>query len=115
MRIPFQSLIEQITETAIVILDSEGIIQSWNAGAHKITGYSAREAVGRSLTLVLEDSVVTDLVTAGRPSAQGWLKRKQGRRVWTRNVVQRVRLQSGRAQALCWLCQDPFEAETDRA
>ncbi|HET9862592.1 MAG TPA: PAS domain-containing protein [Steroidobacteraceae bacterium] len=109
MKIPFQALIEQITDQAIVVLDKDGIIQSWNAGARKITGYSAGEAVGRPLGMLLEESVVRELVDAGAASAHCWLMRKQGQPLWTRNVVQRVSGENGSGQALCWVCQDPFD------
>jgi two-component system CheB/CheR fusion protein len=109
MKIPFKTLIEQITGHAIVILDAEGIIQSWNAGAREITGYSAREAVGRSLAMLLGERVAGEVMKAGNATMQCWLTRKQGEPVWTRNVVQRVGADDGKAAALCWMCQDPFD------
>jgi len=109
MKIPFQSLIEQITGYAIVILDVDGTIRSWNAGASALTGYTAREAVGRSLSAFLGDRVVNAALKAGHASTQCWLLRKGGERRWTRNVVQRLKTDSGGAPALCWMCQDPFD------
>jgi PAS domain S-box-containing protein len=37
---------------AIVTTDPEGIIRSWNPGAERIYGYTAAEALGRSITLL---------------------------------------------------------------
>ena len=52
------SLYEQIlTEAgdAIIYADREGIIRFWNRGAQRIFGYSADEALGRSLDLIIPE------------------------------------------------------------
>lgn len=41
------------SDDAIVSKDLRGIIQSWNVGAERIFGYTAEEAVGRSITMVI--------------------------------------------------------------
>jgi PAS domain-containing protein len=46
MKIPFQTLIDQISDYAIVVLDAQGIVKSWNAGAREITRYTEGEALG---------------------------------------------------------------------
>ncbi len=38
---------------AVVIADSTGVILFWSAGAEKAFGYSAAEAVGRTLDLIV--------------------------------------------------------------
>ncbi len=43
-------------EHAILIADLSGIIRTWNAGAEKLFGYSAAEAVGQTLDLIVPDS-----------------------------------------------------------
>lgn len=40
---------------AIVVADREGIIRFWNPGAERIFGYSAEEAIGRSLDLIIPE------------------------------------------------------------
>lgn len=42
-------LIEQVTDYAIYVLDSEGRVASWNIGAERLTGYRAEEVVGRTM------------------------------------------------------------------
>ncbi len=42
---------------AIVLADSEGIIRFWTAGAERIFGYSAEEALGRSLDLMIPENL----------------------------------------------------------
>ncbi len=43
------------TPDAVIVADREGIIRFWNAGAAAMFGYSAEQAVGRSLDLVIPD------------------------------------------------------------
>ena len=40
---------------AIIATDREGVIQIWNAGAERIFGYTAEEATGPSLDLILPE------------------------------------------------------------
>lgn len=47
----FRLLIESVTDHAIYTLDSTGIVTSWNAGAERITGYSAEEIVGEHFSM----------------------------------------------------------------
>src|SRR3954451_24497929 len=42
---------------AIVATDREGIIRYWNAGAERIFGHSADDAVGQSLDLIIPDAL----------------------------------------------------------
>lgn len=42
---------------AVVFADREGIIRLWNAGAERVFGYTAGEAVGRSLDLIIPEAL----------------------------------------------------------
>ena len=44
----FERLVESVTDYAIFMLDREGRVTSWNAGAARIKGYAAEEILGRS-------------------------------------------------------------------
>lgn len=107
MEISFQAMVEQISDYAIVVLDTQGIVRSWNAGAREITGYTEREAVGRRLSEFLQEDLVSEAVKAGRAAMQCWLTRKSGKALWTDNVIQTVSAERG-GTSLCWVCQDPF-------
>jgi PAS domain-containing protein len=44
----YQSMIKEVKDYAILLLDKNGIIQNWNDGAEKIKGYKAEEIIGKS-------------------------------------------------------------------
>jgi PAS domain S-box-containing protein len=46
-------LASTISDDAIVSKNLDGIIRSWNSGAERIFGYSASEAIGQPITLVI--------------------------------------------------------------
>lgn len=48
-------LIEEIKDYAIILLDVEGNIQNWNAGAERIKGYQADEIIGKNFRLFYTD------------------------------------------------------------
>src|ERR1700681_553857 len=47
----FQSMIAEIQDYAILLLDKDGLIQNWNKGAEKIKGYKAEEIIGTSFRI----------------------------------------------------------------
>jgi PAS domain S-box-containing protein len=50
----FETIV-RATADAIVYADAAGVIRFWNAGAERIFGYAAAEAVGRSLDLIIPE------------------------------------------------------------
>src|SRR5205085_5519627 len=59
----FRLLIEGVTDYAIYMLDVQGIITSWNAGAQRITGYTREEIVGKHFSRFYDQ----EDVDAGKP------------------------------------------------
>ncbi len=43
-------LLDSVQDYAICMLDTEGLVTSWNAGAERLFGFSAEEIIGRSFT-----------------------------------------------------------------
>jgi PAS domain S-box-containing protein len=49
--------IVDFSQDAMLFADREGIIRLWNSGAETIFGYSAREALGQSLDLIVPEKL----------------------------------------------------------
>jgi PAS domain S-box-containing protein len=47
----FRLLVSGVTDYAIFMLDPNGIVTSWNAGAQKIKGYTSEEIIGQHFSL----------------------------------------------------------------
>jgi PAS domain-containing protein len=52
----FRLLVEAVSDYAIYMLDPNGIVSSWNAGAERIKGYKASEIVGQSFANFYEQA-----------------------------------------------------------
>ncbi len=89
-------LIERVEEYAIFILDAEGYVRSWNAGAQRMKGYSADEVIGKHFSVFYMPADVE----AGRPARilqsatengkyqeEGWRVRKDGTPFWANVLI----------------------------
>jgi PAS domain S-box-containing protein len=48
----YQRLVESLTEYAVLMLDIEGIVISWNSGAERLLGYTSEDVVGKSVAML---------------------------------------------------------------
>jgi len=93
-------LIEAITDYAIYMLDPNGLIVSWNPGAQRFKGYTAREIVGQHFSRFYTDedraagmpaSALRIAREEGRFESEGWRVRKDGTRFWAQVVIDPIR------------------------
>ena len=52
----YRQIVEKAAD-AIIFANREGIIRLWNSGAEAIFGYSAKEAIGQSLDLIVPEKL----------------------------------------------------------
>jgi PAS domain S-box-containing protein len=71
----FRLLVESVEEYAIYMLDSIGNVVTWNSGAQRIKGYSAREIIGKNFACFY----TPEDVAAGKPQRNLEEARKEGR------------------------------------
>jgi len=114
----FRLLLEGVEDYAIFMLDAEGRVTSWNAGAERILGYRDAEIVGHSF----ERFFAPADVAAGRPAEElrsamlhrrsedrGWRLRKDGSRFWAEVVVTALRDSEGRMRGFAKVVRDLSE------
>jgi PAS domain S-box-containing protein len=93
---PFRLVLENVRDYAIFMLNPDGTIASWNAGAEAIKGYQAAEVLGRHVSMFY----TADDAAAGKPDRElelareygrvedeGWRVRKNGELFWANAIV----------------------------
>jgi PAS domain S-box-containing protein len=92
----FRLLVEGVREYAIFLVDCEGSVASWNAGAARIIGYQAEEIIGQQITCFYPAEDVQEgkpdrLLRIARDDGQhedeGWRVRKDGSRFWASVLI----------------------------
>ncbi|HEY5748730.1 MAG TPA: PAS domain S-box protein [Chryseolinea sp.] len=87
----YHKMIAEVEDYAIILLDTNGIIQNWNRGAEKIKQYKESEIVGKHFSeFYLPEDIRDNLPERllglarenGRAAQEGWRKRKDGTRFW---------------------------------
>jgi len=100
----YRLLVDAVVDYAIYMLNPDGIVVSWNAGAERLKGFTASEIIGRHFSTFYLPEDVRDgmpahaLATArqeGRFESQGWRVCKDGRRFWAQVLVHPIRAPGG--------------------
>lgn len=116
----FGLLVQSVTDYAIYMLDPDGIITSWNAGAERIKGYSREEIIGQHFSRFYteEDRIAGEphhtLGTArreGRLTAEGWRVRKTGERFRANVVIEAIHDEMGHLVGFAKITRDITERE----
>ena len=114
----FRLMVESVTDYAIVMLDPEGHVVSWNAGAEHIKGYTAEEIIGQHFSRFYPQEDIKngkpqrhlDVVTAkGQFTDEGWRVRKDGSAFWANVVCTAIRDQAGNLRGFAMLTRDLTE------
>ncbi len=101
----FQLLVESTRDYAIFLLDPDGNVASWNAGAQRLKGYNADEIIGRHFsTFYTPDAVssqwpqheLREAERTGRFEDEGWRVRKDGTWFWANVIITALRGPDGR-------------------
>lgn len=100
----YRTLVERVTDCAMFLLDEDGLVRSWNAGAQAIYGYTADEVLGRHFAMfyvppevrrALPQRALASAVRLGRSEDEGWRINKDGERFWAHVVLHALRDEDG--------------------
>src|SRR3954466_16004669 len=101
----YRLLVESVKDYAIFLLDPQGHVLTWNAGAERIKGYRAEEIIGQHFSRFYPADAVSSgwpahelsvAAATGRFEDEGWRVRKDGSRFWANVVITALRGESGR-------------------
>lgn len=92
----YEKMIEEVRDYAILLLDVEGNLLNWNAGAAAIKGYDASDIIGLHFSTFytsedqdagLPGKLLSEAARNGRASHEGWRVKKDGSRFWGSVVI----------------------------
>ena len=114
----FRLLVEAVQDYAIFMLDPEGHVASWNAGAQRSKGYTAEEIIGQHFRVFYppekqaEKHPERELELAqveGRYEEEGWRIRKDGSRFWAHVTITAVYDEEGELVGFAKVTRDSTE------
>jgi PAS domain S-box-containing protein len=96
--------VNAVTDYAIIMLDPNGFVESWNIGATRLTGYLAEEIMGlhHATWFTPEDRerklpvrILQSALNHGRHEEEGWRMRKDGARYWASVMTHKLQDSTG--------------------
>ena len=111
-------LMECVTDYAIFLMDADGRVAAWNAGAERIFGYSEEEALGLPFANFFHpDDRLKDLhgkelhlaVKNGRAADDKWHLRKDGSQFWASGITTALRDDDGDLRGFAKVTRDRTE------
>ncbi|AKH85622.1 hypothetical protein AA958_29050 [Streptomyces sp. CNQ-509] len=113
-----ESLLDAITDYAIVRYDAEGRVAGWSRGALLLHGYGEDEVLGRSAAVLYPaddraagrpEQALAAAGESGRYESEGWRERKNGERYWASSVLTAIRDVNGDVFGFAEVVKDASE------
>jgi PAS domain S-box-containing protein len=114
----FRLIVSNAREYAILMLDPEGVVISWNEGAERIKGYRAEEIIGQHFSRFYPPEQVSagkpafeleEAVKNGRFEEEGWRVRKDSSRFLANVVITALRDEKGTLRGFSKITRDITE------
>ncbi|HEY7114929.1 MAG TPA: PAS domain S-box protein [Thermoanaerobaculia bacterium] len=114
----FSQLVAGVSDYAIFLLDPEGRVATWNAGAERIKGYAPREILGKHFSLFYTpeavaagapDRALRTATAQGRFADEGLRVRKDGTRFWASVAITPVHDDEGQISGYFKITRDLTE------
>lgn len=118
-----EAIVQSAIDYAIISMDLDGLVTSWNEGAHLILGWTAEEMVGKPATafFVQEDREqgvpqreMTAALSVGRGSDERWHLRKDGTTFWASGEMMALRADDDTVMGFIKILRDRTQ-ERDQA
>jgi diguanylate cyclase (GGDEF)-like protein/PAS domain S-box-containing protein len=114
-------VVESVKNHALVALDRVGNVTNWGGGPVTLTGYSADEMLGQSLSAVYVPASASAFarereaaMSEGWHVVERWIRRKDGSEVWAEVTLAPIRDRSGRERGLSALISDMTARKRER-
>ena len=117
-----RKMIEEIQDYAIVLLDLDGTILTWNKGVEKIKGYKPDEIIGQNFSIFympsdrqdnLPQKLIEHAKKEGRAKHIGRRVRKDGSVFWGSIVITAIHDEDGKVVGFTKLTRELRDNEMD--
>ena len=114
----FRVFVEGVNDCALIMLDPNGVVTSWNPGAERIKGYTADEIIGLHFSRFYTDAdrsaggpmqALNQATAHGKFEAEGWRVRKDGSMFWASVLIDPIRDLQGRLLGYAKITRDITE------
>ncbi|WP_375458668.1 diguanylate cyclase [uncultured Enterovirga sp.] len=117
----FSIMLSGVNDFALLSLNANGRVQSWNKSGERLTGHSARDIQGHTLNVLyppaeaIQGRALQQIDFARRDGwhiDEGWRKRKDGTRFWCQSLVSALEEQTGEVSGYSVVLRDVTEQKT---
>ena len=114
----FRVFVEGVNDCALIMLDPNGVVTSWNPGAERIKRYTADEIIGLHFSKFYTDAdrwaglpvqALNHATAHGKYEAEGWRVRKDGTVFWASVLIDPIRDPHGRLLGYAKITRDITE------
>jgi PAS domain S-box-containing protein len=118
----YHSMVSEVVDYAIVLLDETGKILDWNKGAEKLKGYKAEEIVGKNFRLFypqedkeanLPQKLLDEASEYGSAVSEGYRIRKDGTRFWASVSINTLHDKAGNITGFTKVTKDLTQRKND--
>jgi PAS domain S-box-containing protein len=103
-----------VQDYALLLLDADGNVAAWYAGAERIYGYKSHEVVGQPVSIFFpdEDAVqkleekLKRAAAEGHAGSEGWQLKKDGSRFWANAITMALKNENGDLQGFARVVRD---------
>ena len=114
----FRLIVEGTLDYAMFMLNPDGVIAGWNAGAQRIKGYTAEEIIGQHFSVFYTEEAkarrwpqyeLEEATRVGRFEDEGWRLRKDGTQFWANVVITALHGPQGELRGFSKVTRDMTE------
>lgn len=116
----FRALIDAIENYAVILLDANGTVLTWNDGAQQLKGFRAEEIIGQPVSkFYLDEDVQSGLPAQhlkmaagqGRLEVSGWRRKRDGSKFLASVIFTAMRDESGNLKGFTKFTRDITESD----
>ena len=118
----FSIILSGVKDFALLSLNANGRVQSWNKSGERLTGHSGGEIVGHTLNVIyppaeaVQGRALQQVDFARRDGwhiDEGWRRRKDGKLFWCQSLVSAMEERSGEVSGFSVVLRDVTEQRTN--